>query len=130
MHIDLEKKHIVRRASVAILMSVFLLPVLVHADIVTCDGPDCSFKDLMSTFGSLITTIVTVGVAAVAIVMSWAGFKYLTAGGDMGKVSEAHKVFSTALKGFIFMIAAYLIVQLLFSTLGVDSAFNKFDKLR
>ena len=128
MGTKLVKKHIVRKSAIVILMSVLWLPILAHADIVTCDGPDCSFKDLMSTFNELIKTIVIIGVAAVAIVMSWAGFKYLTAGGDTGKISEAHKVFSTALKGFIFMIAAYLIVQLLFSTLDVDSAFNKFDK--
>lgn len=40
----------------------------------------------------------------------YAGFLYMTAFGNMGKVEEAHKIFGSAIIGVFFVLAGWLIV--------------------
>lgn len=95
--------------------------------IVRCNGTSipCGFPELMSTLYRLLLVVISIGIAAIAIVMSYAGFTYLTAAGDSGKISKAHKMFTTAIWGFLIMISAYLIVELLFSVFGVNPNFSR-----
>ena len=53
-------------------------------------------------------------VATLAIV--WAGFLYITAGGNPGKVEAAHKIFATVITGLIIVLGAWLLVDLLLGT--------------
>lgn len=42
---------------------------------------------------------------------AWAGFKYLTAGGDVKRISRAHNIFSSVFIGFCIALGAWLFVQ-------------------
>ena len=53
-----------------------------------------------------------------AISIAWAGWLYLTSGGDTGAVTKAKDIFKKVIYGFIFMLAAWLIIKLVLATLG------------
>jgi uncharacterized membrane protein YuzA (DUF378 family) len=77
-----------------------------------CDTGD---GDPSSSFSSLITKIVNifsaiVGIAAVIMII-WGGFKYITSGGDSGKVTSAKNTIIYAIIGLIIVALAQFIVK-------------------
>lgn len=124
-------------ANVAVFMIGFfiLLPIAVEAQnfsstrqIVRCDGVNipCDDKQVFATLQRLLVVVISIGVALIAVAISWAGFLYMTAAGDTGKISRAHEIFKKAAVGFALMVLAFLIVELLFSVFGVKTGFNPF----
>jgi len=110
-----------------VVLTMTFVPLITYADIVKCEnGPECGFTELMNTIRELVKVMVSIAIAAVAIAISYAGFLYLTSGGDTGKVSKAHSIFTTSATGFIITLLAYVLIQLLFNVLGVKPDFNPF----
>ena len=105
-----------------VLFSLFLLPSVVFSQgIVTCvDIDDCGYDDLLSTFQSILNFIIYAAGVVAVIMFVWAGFIYITAGGDPGKISEAHGIFKNTLIGFIFVLAAWLIISTILAIFGVS----------
>jgi len=102
--------------------TILFSPLLVLADIgstlVPCDGPDCTYENFLTLIKNVIMFLIKVGVAFSAIVFAYAGWLYMTSGGDEGKVKQAHEMLTKVLWGFLFALGAYLIVQLITSSLG------------
>lgn len=63
-----------------------------------------------------------------AVLFAYAGFLYVTAQGNEGQVSSAHKIFANVLIGFTLALGAWLIVNALVGGLGVDAPFKLFLK--
>lgn len=88
--------------------------------IISCKGgaPNCDFSDLLNTADNIFKMAVGVSVAVVAIIFAYAGWTYMTSGGDSGKVKQANKMFTNAAIGFGIVLAAFLIIELILNTLG------------
>ncbi len=71
-----------------------------------------------SAFQSVINIILFVAGAVAVIYLIWAGFRYITAGGDTKKADEARKGIINAIIGIIVIIAAYFIVRVAVSAGG------------
>jgi len=109
---------------------VLSAPVLAASDVADCvsqgsgldgniDGqcdPDTSAidgndGDLSSTFRFIINVFsIIVGVVAVIMII-WGGFKYITSGGDSGKVTSAKNTIIYAIIGLIIVALSQFIVQ-------------------
>ena len=95
----------------------------------TCDGPNCSICDLATLAQNILNTAIFIAVFAAAVLFAWAGWKYLTAGGDSSKVSSARGIFFNVMIGLVIIIAAWLIVDTLMHTLTGTSFGQSWGKL-
>jgi len=102
---------------------ILLSPLLVLADsagLVPCNGTDCDYDKFLILIKNVIMFLIKVGVAFSAVVFAYAGWLYMTSGGDEGKVKQAHEMLTKVLWGFLFALGAYLIVQLITKQLGYN----------
>ena len=95
--------------------------------LITCDGVDCNYDQFMCTFSNLITFALKIAFACLVLAFVFAGYLYLTSGGDSGKVKRAHTMFKNIAIGLIFTMLAFGLVKLLLTTLGFD--FGTFNVL-
>ena len=93
---------------------IFITPLLVfgaeHGGLVPCKGIDCNFNHLIILAKNIIKFLIIVAAPLAAIMFVYAGWLYMTAQGDSGKVSQAHDIFRTVFFGFIFILGAWLAV--------------------
>lgn len=85
--------------------------------LVPCNGVDCDFNSLMTLINRVMNFIVYLSIPLAAISISYAGYLYISAYGDTGKIEDAHKIFGSVLKGFAFVLAGWLIVYTIMSML-------------
>ena len=92
--------------------------------------PQGSFNNLCSKFrasdtGRIISTIITfLLIAAVVIALFYliyGGIRWITSGGDKGKVDEARKHVIAAIVGLIVAFVAYFIIQIVLNLFGLGS---------
>lgn len=76
--------------------------------------------NLGSLLSNLITTISVVGSLAFVIYFTIGGLKWITAGGDKAKVSEAQTQMTQAAIGLIAMVSSYFIIGIVGAVLGID----------
>lgn len=92
----------------------------------SCDGVTvkCGFSAFIGLFNTALQFLLLVSpfVAAVALVI--AGIIYVTAGGDEGRISTAHSIFTNTLWGFLILLSAWLVVKAILIGFGVKPAFN------
>jgi len=79
----------------------------------------------IDNFGQLISFIINlllglIGFVAV-IYLIWAGFKYVTAGGDSKQAGEAKEGITHAIIGLAIAFIGYLLVGFVYDALNVDS---------
>lgn len=86
-------------------------------DAATITDPKTSFGTLIT---SLITTITVVGGLAFLIYFIVGGLKWITAGGDKAKVTEAQTQITQALVGLIIIVVSYFLVGIIGSVLGLN----------
>ncbi len=91
--------------------------------LVPCNGVNCDFNALMKLVNRVISFILYVSIPLAAISFSYAGYLYLSAAGDTGKIESAHEIFKKVLIGFIFILSAWLIVYAITNSL-LDSDFK------
>lgn len=87
--------------------------------LVPCDGVvvPCDFNALMKLLNRVMNFILYMSIPLAAISISYAGALYIFAAGDTGKIKEAHKIFGSVVKGFVFVLAGWLIVYSIMSML-------------
>ena len=64
-----------------------------------------------------MNTLTTLALSFSVVVLVVAGFKYMTSGGNASKRQEANKMFTKVIIGIVVVVAAWLIVRLITSTL-------------
>ncbi|MEK7109637.1 MAG: hypothetical protein AAB876_00285 [Patescibacteria group bacterium] len=89
----------------------------IPAQIVPCLGADCTFCDIAQLAQNLLNTGIYIAVFLSAILFAYAGWQYITAGGESGKASEARKIFWNVGVGLLLILASWLIVDLIMKTL-------------
>jgi len=101
-----------------------------HVDqIVACSGvkikgddksAECNFDLLVQTAKNLIEELLFLSVFVAAIAFTFAGFKYMSAGGDTAKMAEGKEIFKNVAIGLAIAFAAWLIVNGILRGLKVD----------
>lgn len=100
------------RKIIAILgLSLPLLPIIVSAAIVPCDGPNCQACDFAKLGQNVLNFLVQVSVILAGIAIAWAGILMVTSGGDSSKVSTARNIFTNVIIGIIIVLSAWLIID-------------------
>ena len=88
--------------------------------LIVCDGTDlnpCTFGKLIELANTLITDLVLLSTLMAAIVFAWAGFTLLTSGGNPGAKEKAKDMFVKVLKGYLWILFAWLLVYTITSVL-------------
>ncbi len=86
----------------------------------------CTFTDLVVLAQTVIKFLIFSLAAPIAAVMfAYAGFTYVTNGGNESKIKQAHDIFLYVFWGLVVSLAAWLVVNFILVTLlGTGSAFN------
>jgi len=113
-----------------IITSIFLFivltfPQLIFAQggpLVTCtDGAKCNFCDLVSMVHGITAWVVLIAMSIAVILLMYAGYKLITARGEVGVVTEARKDIGNVAVGIFIIILAGTLVDTLMKTLvGAD----------
>jgi len=82
----------------------------------------CTFADVIAAIQLVLKWGTTFAVAFSVVVIAWAGFIYMTSGGNSGKRAEANTMLMKVAIGIAFMFMAWLIVTLIMNALGVTGA--------
>ncbi len=77
-------------------------------------------ENLGKFISNLITTITVIGGLAFVIYFILGSIKWITAGGDKGKMQEAQTQMTQAAIGLIAMTAAYSIIGIVGGVLGIN----------
>lgn len=99
---------------------------LVPGGLVPCGngeaGPDdCDFQKLLVLVNKILTFLVTISSFIFVIIVVYAGLLYITASGNPGKISLAHKLFFNAIIGIIIVVSAWLIIKMLLTSLDANN---------
>lgn len=78
---------------------------------------ECTFTDVVLLAKNLVNFAFYLSVPAVILLLSYAGYLYMTSAGDEGKVGQAHTIFTNVAIGFCIVLAAWLIVTTLLQAL-------------
>lgn len=88
--------------------------------------PVCGFPEFLQLIANVMGLLMVIALSLSALLFAIAGFRYVTAAGNTTQVEGAKKMFFNVAIGLVVVFAAYLIVQVIASTLQVDSDFNQF----
>lgn len=83
-------------------------------------GPSpAGLTQIEQIFTNLISVVVGLGFVALLVLLIWAGFRYLTSGGEPKIIQETHQTVTWALLGIVFLALAWLILQLIGVITGI-----------
>ena len=92
----------------------------------TKGGKLCGFNDVIRLVRRVIEYIFILVLPIAAIVFAYAGFLYITSGGDKKKRQAAKKAMTSVLIGIIVVMAAWVLVQTIVGGLNVNAPFRQF----
>ena len=97
----------------------------------TANPKPCDFNQLMNLVNTVIKFILYDMVIPIAAIMfAYAGFLMVTAGQETsGARTKAKSIFTNAVIGLIFAVAAFLIVRTILSILGYQGSWIGFNPL-
>ncbi|MBI2045908.1 MAG: hypothetical protein HYT28_00575 [Parcubacteria group bacterium] len=117
------------------LMMIVLAPVFFAsaASLVPCGGSGekaCELGDFFVLINNIINFLLfSIATPLAALSFAVAGWMYLTAGGDTGKIKSAHDIFKNVAIGFIIVLSAWLIVKVILLGLGIQPGFSKLENV-
>jgi hypothetical protein len=82
--------------------------------LIPCDGSDanpCTFTSLMELANNVILYLIYISIPLAAISFTYAGWLFITAGGNPRQISQAWSIFRKVAIGLIFILSAWLIVK-------------------
>jgi hypothetical protein len=126
-----------RIAFFASLIALLGAATLAHADtlgLIPCGNVEaagkvtdpCTYTDLIILAQTVIKFLIFSLAAPIAAIMfAYAGFTYITNGGNESKIKQAHDIFLMVFWGLVIALAAWLVVNfILVFLLGTGSVFN------
>ena len=93
--------------------------VVAQASWLPTEGPSQNSLDELIRTG-LNTAIIFAAVVSVVFLI-YNGFRYMSAGGDTGKIEEAQKGLANALIGLVIAIAAAIVVNFVLGLFGMET---------
>ena len=104
--------------SLAFLAFVPLIaPAQEDTGLVSCTGPDCNFCSFVVMINNLISWLIGFLTLAAVLALVYAGFKLVVSAGDQGAMTDAKKMITNIVIGFIIVLSAWLIVDTLMKAL-------------
>jgi len=103
------------------------LPAFAQTDVNPCPNNSNQFFKLCTisadNIGVLVNTAVTI-LLVIAVLISlffliWGGIRWITSGGDKGKVDEARKHIVAAIIGLVIALLAYFILTVVLGLFGL-----------
>ena len=91
------------------------------------DAGECGWRDLIVLLNVIIKFIAWIAASLSAIAFAYAGFLYMTAAGNSGKIEQAHGIFKKTLIGIFFILLGWLLVATVLKMLGVNEGFSLLD---
>ena len=87
--------------------------VVSAAGLVPCGetATECDFSKLIETINGLIKYLIMIAMPLSAIAFAYAGWLYLTAGGNTGQVDKAKGVFADVGIGLIIILSGWLLFK-------------------
>jgi len=83
---------------------------------------NCGICDIAELAQNTLNAGIYIAVFLSAILFAWAGWKYVSAGGDSGKVKSAREIFTNVLIGLVIILAGWLVVDTIMKTFVSESA--------
>ena len=77
----------------------------------------CDFWDLVEVARNLITNLILFSTLVAVIVFAYAGFLFLTSGGNASKVTRAKGILMSIVKGYLWILFAWLLIYTITSVL-------------
>jgi hypothetical protein len=104
----------------------FTLPAVASAQngLVTCTD-DCDWNDFIGMINGLVEWLIIIATSVAVLLFIYAGFLYLTSGGNDSQVKQAKTIFINVAIGFAIMLMAYLIVITIVSLLTGEEWLQK-----
>ena len=110
-----------------VLIAPFVASAQLPSQIVPCDGTsagggtECTVCHIAELAQNVLNTGIYIAVFLSAILFAWAGWKYVTAGGNSGQAGQAREIFTNVLIGLIIILAGWLVVDTVMKTLVDES---------
>ena len=128
MQITTETKKIYAFITTLFLISLFCLPVFAVAaqDPATigntgityeCTNGECTFADLIAASENIVVFMRNIALLFSVVVIAYAGFLYLTSGGQQAARSKANGMLLNGVIGIVIILCSWLIVHLIVSAL-------------
>ena len=80
--------------------------------------------DLLTTIGNIIKTLIGLTGVIFVILLIYAGFLWMTAGGDSKKVDKSKNIIRNCIIGLVIIVLAYAITSFIFTRLGQVTTTN------
>jgi hypothetical protein len=103
-----------RFSFVSVLVSTFLLfvlPQVVSAQIVQCEGASCGTCELVEMANRILRWTISMMVVLSGVIIAVAGFKMVMSAGNMSAISDAREMITNVFVGLIILLASWLIVD-------------------
>ncbi|HZS42754.1 MAG TPA: pilin [Candidatus Paceibacterota bacterium] len=84
----------------------------------------CQWNDLVTLANTIVNFLLYLAGSLAAISFAFAGFLYLTAGGNPSKAAEAKGIFWKVIIGLIIAVGAWLLVKAILAGLGVQNTYS------
>ena len=94
----------------SMLLVFIIMPVLASAEIIPDCSPNCGYYDLIKLVNNIIKWIIITSVPVAAGVFAWAGINMMMHAGNPGKRKESIDMMKKVFFGFVFILAAWIIV--------------------
>lgn len=90
----------------------------------SCPASGCGFNEAIKLINNVINFLLfVIATPLAALAIAYAGFLYLTAGGNSENISKAKTILKNVVFGYVIALAAWLIVNTIFVSLGVSNSF-------
>jgi hypothetical protein len=94
------------------------LPVLAQSE---CTGQEClrnplRFPSIEKFIEGVLQAVVMIALPIIVLFMVYAGFKYIFARGNSGKITDAHKNFTYVIIGTALILGAWVLATLIGGT--------------
>ncbi len=94
------------------------LPGIVQASIVPCrGGEECTVCDLQKLAANVVNTLIILGTMVATLLFVYAGILYVFSPANPGNIGKANGIFKSTLFGFVIILSAWLIVDIVMKSL-------------
>jgi hypothetical protein len=90
-----------------------------------CDGPNCTFGDLVIATQGFANKIMQIAIVCIAPIIAYIGYLVITSADDPKKLGDAKKIAWNVVKGAAYMLLAWVIVNMILTTLVCGVQNNK-----
>jgi len=108
-----------------LILAIFLIPessaFAQTVQLVVCEGDTCNACNLVKLANNVIKFLIVLSILLAAILFMYAGFLFVTSGGNESQLKKGKEMFKNVFIGIIIVLTGFLIVDTVMKTLAGDS---------